>query len=316
MNRVECQLDSPRGRHALVHRAYTSLSDGSHTFKVRAVDNAGNIESTPATYTWLIDTVAPNVVIAHPATGGAYSEASWDTGCSTPAGDFCGSASDAGSGLALVQVSIYRASTNRWWDWTTQSFTATTEQMSMVTVTAGSWNKAFSFANFPTTGSYTIHARATDLATNVSDAYSTFTINRFSLVYHSPIDGSTNTNVVINTGKNGRVIPVKINVYLEGVNQSSAQIAEGLLTININPVTCGSSAVVDSVELYADAGQSNGSTNEFRANADGWIYNLDTRALNLVTNQCYRLDVYLKSSPTSPAVRISTQQFAIFKPVK
>jgi len=187
--------------------------------------------------------------------------------------------------------------------------------MSTVAVAAEAWKKVFAFTNFPTTGSYTIHARATDLASNVSDAVSVFTINRYTLYYNNPIDGST-TTVIINNGKNGRVIPVKVNVYLEGVNQSSAQIPEGLLTINVNAITCGSSVVVDDVELYADAGQSSGNTNMFRANGDSWIYNLDTKALGLVTNQCYRLDVYLKSSPSAAGVRISTQQFAVFKPTK
>ena len=67
---------------------------------------------------------------------------------------------------------------------------------------------------------------------------------------------------------------------------------------------------MDGVELYSDAGASNGNTNDFRPTGDHWIYNLDTKALGLVTNQCYRLDVYLDG------VRISTQQFAIFKPTK
>ncbi len=316
VNHTECQLDGGLWVTCTSPQNYTGLAEGSHTFKVRAVDNAANVESTPASYTWVIDTTGPNVAITHPANGGAYSEASWDAGCSTIAGDFCGTAGDGGSGLGLVQVSVYRDSTNRWWDWTTLSFTATTEQMSTVTVTAGLWKKAFSFANFPTTGSYTIHARATDLASNLTDAYSVFTINRYTLYYNNPIDGSTPTSIVINNGKNGRVIPVKVNVYLEGVNQSSAQVAEGLLTINVNPITCGSSVVVDDVELYADAGQSNGNTSMFRANGDSWIYNLDTKALGLTTNQCYRLDVYLKSSPSATAVRISTQQFAVFKPIK
>ena len=118
------------------------------------------------------------------------------------------------------------------------------------------------------------------------------------------------TNVVVNTGKNGRVIPVKVNVYLEGTNQSSGQIAEGRLTISVNLVTCGSSAATDGIELYADAGASNGNTNQFRATGDSWIYNLDTKALGLVTTKCYRLDVYLDGA------KISTQQFAVFQPTK
>ena len=32
---------------------YTNLSAGEHTFEVRAIDSQGNIDPTPATYTWL-----------------------------------------------------------------------------------------------------------------------------------------------------------------------------------------------------------------------------------------------------------------------
>ena len=208
-----------------------------------------------------------------------------------------------------------RRGTGLYWNWSTLGFTSSTELFQPVG-TAATWNQFFAFANFPSSGSYTIHARAIDNATNTSNVSSTFTINRYSLIYNSPIDGSTLTNVIVNTGKNGRVIPVKINVYLDGVNQSSALVPEGLLSINVNPVTCSGSLLTDDVELYADAGASNGNTNMFRANGDGWIYNLDTTGLHLTTGQCYRLDVYLKANASAPAVRISTQQYAIFKPVK
>ncbi|MBA3235615.1 MAG: hypothetical protein H0T59_06450, partial [Chloroflexi bacterium] len=74
--------------------------------------------------------------------------------------------------------------------------------------------------------------------------------------------------------------------------------------------TCSTGVQSDAIEQYADAGSSNGNTNEFRATGDGWIYNLDTKALNLVVNNCYRLDVYLSG------VKISTQHFAIFQPIR
>jgi hypothetical protein len=40
-------------------RTTSTLSDGAHTFQVRAVDNAGRIDPTPAAWSFTIDTVPP-----------------------------------------------------------------------------------------------------------------------------------------------------------------------------------------------------------------------------------------------------------------
>ena len=40
-----------------------ALSDGSHTFKVRAIDGSNNVDPTPASYTWVIDTTAPETTV-------------------------------------------------------------------------------------------------------------------------------------------------------------------------------------------------------------------------------------------------------------
>jgi hypothetical protein len=42
---------------------YTGLAQGSHTFAVQARDAAGNLDQTPATRTWTVDTVAPETVL-------------------------------------------------------------------------------------------------------------------------------------------------------------------------------------------------------------------------------------------------------------
>jgi CSLREA domain-containing protein len=40
-------------------QTYAGLSVGSHTFEVRAVDAAGNIDATPASYSWMVEAPAP-----------------------------------------------------------------------------------------------------------------------------------------------------------------------------------------------------------------------------------------------------------------
>jgi hypothetical protein len=63
----ECKLDSGSYEACSSPKEYTALSDGEHTFYARAKDAAGNVDPTPASYTWTIDTAAPDTSItAHP----------------------------------------------------------------------------------------------------------------------------------------------------------------------------------------------------------------------------------------------------------
>jgi hypothetical protein len=60
---LECSLDSATYTACTSPKGYTNLSDGSHTFSVKATDAAGNTDTSPASTTWTVDTTAPETTI-------------------------------------------------------------------------------------------------------------------------------------------------------------------------------------------------------------------------------------------------------------
>ena len=167
-----CQLDGGGWSACVSPKSYTGLSDGSHTFEVRATDAAGNTDGSPASFTWTIDSGAPSSTASFPVNTASYNIAGWNAGCS-PSG-ICGTASDGGSGLDRVEVSLQRSSDSLYWNGS--SFASASEDWR--NAGGASWNLAFAAAAFPAEGSYTIRVRALDLAGNVeAPASRTFTVD-------------------------------------------------------------------------------------------------------------------------------------------
>jgi hypothetical protein len=61
----DCQLDGSAWAACATPRTYSGLAEGSHTFQVRARDAAGNVDGSPASYTWVIDLTTPETVISN-----------------------------------------------------------------------------------------------------------------------------------------------------------------------------------------------------------------------------------------------------------
>jgi hypothetical protein len=68
----ECRLDGGVWATCTSPKNYIGLADDSHTFEVKATDAANNTDPTPASWTWVIDTVVPSTpILASTLSGGS-----------------------------------------------------------------------------------------------------------------------------------------------------------------------------------------------------------------------------------------------------
>ncbi|MBI2060176.1 MAG: hypothetical protein HYT87_10430 [Nitrospirae bacterium] len=62
--KFECSLDGTEFAPCASPQSYSALSEGRHTFKVRAVSATGTPDATPAGHTWTVDTISPAASIS------------------------------------------------------------------------------------------------------------------------------------------------------------------------------------------------------------------------------------------------------------
>src|SRR5205809_5760830 len=85
----QCALDGGGFAPCASPQTYSALASGNHTFQVRATDPAGNTDPTPASFTWTVDTAAPDTTITPPPPTLTTSPTHTSTAATTNAGTTC-----------------------------------------------------------------------------------------------------------------------------------------------------------------------------------------------------------------------------------
>jgi len=111
ISHLECSLDGDSFSTCTspVRLTPPKLSDGSHTFNVLSVDNSTNKDPSPASFTWIVDTIPPETSIMS-ATDGNESVVSTGQNISSNLITFEFSGNDTGVGISHLECSLDGAS--------------------------------------------------------------------------------------------------------------------------------------------------------------------------------------------------------------
>ncbi|HKP21119.1 MAG TPA: S8 family serine peptidase, partial [Thermoleophilaceae bacterium] len=139
----QCRLDGGDFTPCSSPQEFGDLPEGDHTFEVRAYDQYGNVDGSPAIYTWTVDVTAPGPRIA--AAGGSTPVVQGTAGTS---------AGDDGS----VRVDLYSGGA-----------ASGSPSQSMVVARDGSGSFSARFDPVPA-GTYTAAARQSDAAGNTGSS--------------------------------------------------------------------------------------------------------------------------------------------------
>jgi LPXTG-site transpeptidase (sortase) family protein len=227
----QCKLDTAAFETCASPKEFSGLAEGSHTFYVRAVDLVGNTDSTPASYTWAVDTISPDTTLTSmPNNPSASTLASFS---------FSGS-DGSGSGVASFQCQLDGG-------------------------TFGTCSSPQDYTDL-STGSHTFHVRAIDLVGNVD---STPVIYTWTIDTAQPTVTMTSTNPnPTNTSPIG--VTVQFSEPVSGFTASEISVGNGSLsnfaavdgdTYTFDLIPTGQGLITaDIVAGVAEDGAGNGNT--------------------------------------------------------
>ncbi len=217
----QCTLDNGPVSNCSSPITYSSLSPGSHTFKVQAVDSQGNVDPTPASFSWTVVTPPSNTAITsavdgnnNPVSNGGSTTSTYIT--------FTVQATAGSNPITGFQCSLDGGQFNN--------------------CNANSQNQ-ITFNNLAAGQQYTIKIRAVDSQGNVDP-----TPASFSWTILTPVQGAQNIITTIN----GMNLPKGTTTSLESsLNNAFKQLNNN----NITPACNNLNAFINKVNADQTSGQ-------------------------------------------------------------
>jgi hypothetical protein len=105
-DRFECTVDDGAFT-ACASPATFTVADGAHSFGVRAIDRAGNVDASPASFAWRVDTQAPDTMITQSPPAAANSATATFAFNGSEAGDRFECAVDAAAFTACTSPATF-----------------------------------------------------------------------------------------------------------------------------------------------------------------------------------------------------------------
>jgi hypothetical protein len=179
VNHFECNIDNSKFVNCTSPFTFRNLlKDGTHTFNVLSEDNSRNRDTSPASFTWTVDTTAPKTSISSAEDGNKTALTNGGTTKSTSM-TFTFSGDDTG-GVGI------------------DHFECNVDGLTFVACTS-----PFTFPSLSEDGQYTLEIRAHDRVGNRDQSSASFTWTVDTTPPTTSIDSATDgNNRVVNTGGN------------------------------------------------------------------------------------------------------------------
>ena len=165
INHFECSIDGSSFSNCTSPVQYDNISSGSHIVEIRTQDNAGNLDPSPSSFTWIVNPIQQENNVARNTTGPALTPTNFPDTVITSTTDGSNNVIDNGTNTAFASIRFEFSTTNM--D-TVDHFECSMDDSDFVTCTS-----PFIFPILPE-GNHAFKVRFVDVNGNMDESPATF----------------------------------------------------------------------------------------------------------------------------------------------